>query len=58
MQAPDRPNLDELEMRGEITYRIGAFGIGLEDRYVVALGGGNRLNVVFFRVYRLLGSRF
>lgn len=57
-EMPDRPATDELEARGEITYRIGAFGMGFEDRYVVGLRDRSRFNIVVFRVYRLLGSRY
>lgn len=57
-ELPDRPAQDELQLRGELSYRLAAFGLSIEDRYVKALGDERRANVVFLRVYRLLGSRY
>jgi hypothetical protein len=56
---PDRPVQDDLELRGEVALRRGAFVMSLEDRYVVALdhhGQRGAVNVVFFRVSRVFGT--
>lgn len=55
---PDRPDQDDLEARGEVSYRIGAFGVGVEERYILSLRDRASANVFFFRIYRLLGSRY
>jgi hypothetical protein len=57
--VPDRPAQNDLELRGEVAFRTGAFGISLEDRYVKSLdagGGAASVNVFYFRVYRVIGS--
>lgn len=56
---PDRPAQNDLELRAELSYRLGAFGLSVEDRYVTALDSGGdraRVNVLYLRVFRLLGS--
>lgn len=55
---PDRPSQDDLEARGEVSYRLGAFGVGVEERYLLSLRDRASGNVFFFRIYRLLGSRY
>lgn len=59
-EVPDRPAFDEVDLLAAIELSYGALRIALEDRYLVteATGGTARVNQVWVRVYRTLGSRY
>lgn len=59
-EVPDRPTFDELDFLAAIDFSYGALRFAIEDRYLVteATGGTAKVNQVWLRFYRTLGSRY
>ena len=57
-EFPDRPTQNDLELRASLSYRLAAFAVSVEDRYVTGIGGGEsaRVNLFLVRVSRSIGS--
>lgn len=59
-EVPDRPRFDETDLLASLDFLYGALRLSIEDRYLIteAQGGTARVNQIWLRVYRTLGSRY